>query len=453
MSNQNNGVKEFPINDYQVDLVGVLRAIFKRKWLIVSGVIVFTLLSLVLSTILPKVYRSEGFFQFSDPTKEPMERANTLFSTASGLLESSRLLVFSQLRDLGMLDVLKELKVEADEPRNFFIITIQDFKKYSPSFSNYQEFLRFVKKNNYLDQRQFEYLKSHIRNSSQFADLTQAIYALSRDDLKNVGQSLLQEKNYVVGVELEMEADQRKTARRFLTAFGEFIRFRIFYEKLYEYITSHLNEFKVLTGRYDNYILSNNIMLQQLLKKREKLLALYKKYPGFSKIENRQVIELGSTGERYLSLLVQIIGVESRIVDLEQLKECFEIEKKKSDLYCEFFNELKKRLDKLHTSGEQVFEEIETVKENFFKKKKQDAPETQAVFNSITMELGRFNMLFYKSLRFVSGPSLPDTPEWPKKSLFVILGFFMGTLIFLFIALFLEFWEKNKGLIKPGKKS
>ncbi len=451
MTNQNNSGKEYPINDYQSDLVGVLRALFKRKWLIVSGIIVFTLLSLVLSIILPKVYRSEGFFQFSDPTTESMERANTLFSTASGLLESSRLLVFSQLKDLGMLDVLKELEVEADEPQSFFIISIQDFKKYSPSFSNFQEFLRFVKKNNYLDQRQFEYLKAHIKNSSQFSNLTQAIYALSRDDLKDVGQSLQQEKNYIVGVELEMEADQRKTAQRFLTAFGEFIRFRIFYEKLYEYITSHLNEFKVLTGRYDNYILSNNIMLQQLLKKKDKLLALYKKYPGFSNIENRQVIELGSTGERYLSLVAQIIGVESRILDLEQLKKCFEIEKKKSELYCEFLNELKKRLDKHHSSGEQVFNEIEIAEENFFKKKNPDAPETLAIRNSIAIELSRFNMLFYKNLRFISGPSLPETPEWPKKAIFIIFGFFIGSLIFISTALILEFWSKHKQLIQSDK--
>ncbi len=448
MSNQKNGGKEYPVNDYQNDLVGVLRTLFKRKWLIVSGVIAFTLLSLVLSIILPKVYRSEGFFQFSDPTKE---QANAFFSTASGLLESSKLLVLSQLKDLGMLDILKDLKIETVETQNFFIINIQDFKKYSPTFSNYQEFLRFVKKNNYLDQNQFEYLRAHIRNSSQFSKLSRAIYALSRDDLKEVGQTLQQEKNYVVGVELEMEADQSETAHRFLTVFGEFIRFRILYEKLNEYITSHLNEFKVLTGRYDNYILSNNALLQQLLKKRDKLLSLYKKYPGFSKIENRQVIELGYTGERYLSLLAQIIGVESRIVDLEQLKESFEIEKKKGDLYCEFLNEFKKRLDKHQSNGEQVFEEIETMKEDFFKRKKHDAPEIRSINNSISIELGRFNMLFYKSLRFVSGPSLPSSPEWPRKSIFIVFGFFIGSLIFIFTALILEFWSKHKQLIKSDK--
>jgi LPS O-antigen subunit length determinant protein (WzzB/FepE family) len=192
-------------------------------------------------------------------------------------------------------------------------------------------------------------------------------------------------------------------------------------------------------------------MLQTLLKKRDKLQTLYKKYPEFSKMENRQVVELGHTGDRYLSLLAQIIGVESRIVDLEQMKECFEIEKKKSELYCAFFSELKKKLEQHHNSGEQVFKEIEMVKENLFKGRKSDALETRAVHNSITIELSRFNILFYKSLRFVSGPSLPDAPEWPKKSIFIIFGFFIGSLIFIFTALILEFWSKHKQLIKSDK--
>jgi len=448
MSSQKNSAKEPVINDYRNDLVGVLRVLFKRKWLVVSGIFLFTLLSLLLSFILPKVYRSEGFFQFSDPSKE---RSNPLFSFATQLLESPKLAVLSQLKDLGMLTILKELDIELPEPEHFFVITIQNFKKYSSSFSNYQRFLEFVKKGNYLDKSEFEDLKGRIRNSSQLSKLTHEIYALSRDDMKNVGQTLLQEKNYVVGVELEMEATQPGTAKRFLSVFGEFIRFRIFYEKLNEYITLHSNEFKTLTRKYGNYILSNNAILGKLLKKRERLQTLYKKYPAFSKIEKSQVISLEDTGERYLSLVAQIIGVETRIVDLEQLVEHFIFEKSKNELFCSFFDELRKVLDKKFGSGEQVFKDIAALNEAFFKEKDPGNPRTQAVLNSIAIDRERFNTLFYKTLRFVSGPSLPEVPEWPRKSIFVIFGFFIGTLLFIFIAFILEFWNKNKGLITADK--
>jgi len=448
MSNQENSTKEPVINDYRGDLVGVLRTLFKRKWLVVSGIVLFTLLSLLLSFILPKVYRSEGFFQFSDPSKE---QSDPFFSVASQLLESSKLAVLSQLKDLGMLNVLKNLNIEFDRSENFFVITLQDFKKYSSSFNNYQRFLEFVKQGNYLDKTELKNLKKRIKNSSQLSKRTREVYALSRDDMKNVGQTLLQEKNYVVGVELEMEAAQPGTARRFLSAFGEFIRFRIFYEKLNEYITLHTNEFKTLTRKYDNYILNNNAVLAELLKKREKLRTLYKKYPAFSKIEKNQVISLEDTGERYLSLVAQIIGIETRILDLEQLVEHFKFEKRKNELFSGFFDELKKMPDKKFSSGEQVLKEIDALKDAFFKEKDPGNPGTQAVLNSIAIDRERFNTLFYKTLRFVSGPSLPEVPQWPRKSIFVIFGFFIGTLLFFSIALVLEFWNKHKKLITADK--
>ena len=449
MSKQDNSAKEPMVNDYREDLVGILRAIFKRKLLVVSGIVFFILLSLVLSLILPKVYRSEGFFQLSEPSRE---QSNVLFSTASGLLESSRLLVFSQLKDLGMLNVLRDLKIEPEEPENFFTVTLQDFKKYSSGFNDFQGYLRFVKNNKYLDQEQFEYLKNHIKDSSQFSKLSKETYALSRDDLKYMAKALTEEKNYVVGVELEMEANQKKTAQKFLSVFGEFIRFCIFYEKLNEYVTSHLNEFKALANRYENYILRNNALLQQLLKKKEKFQLLYKKYPAFAKIESRQVVSLEDQGERYLSLVAQIIGVESRIVDLEQLLESFKLEKEKSELYLAFFTQLKQKvLDKKLSSGEEVFKAIEAVKEGSFKDKDPGDPEVQAVRNSLTIDIERFHVLFYKTLRYISGPSLPETPEWPRKSIFLILGFFIGTLLSIFAAMLLEFWSKNKKFIKSNK--
>ena len=451
MSNQNNtenGSHQDPINDYRADMVGILRALYKRKWLVVFGIPGFTAFALLLSLILPKTYRSEGFFQFSEPSRE---QTDVLFSTASRFLESSHLMVFSQLKELGMLEMFKELKLEVSEPLNFFVVSLQDFKKYSSSFRNYQEFLGFVKRNKLLEPKEFEYLRGHIKDSRQLAKLVQETYALSRDDLKNVGQTLTQEKNYIVGVELEMEAPQPKMAQRILTVLGQFIRFKIFYEKINEYMAANLNEFKSLAAKYDNYILNNQAVRQQLLKKRDSLQALYKKYPASASTAAWQVTGLKDNSERYLTLASQVIGAESQIIEMEQLLDSFKIEKRKSELYVAFFNELKNIAEKKYTNGEQLFKEITALSENFFNKGNADDPEARGVRNSIAIDLEKFNTLFYKTLRFISGPSLPEFPEWPRKSIFVIFGIFLGTLIFLATALILEFWSKNKGLIKPGK--
>ena len=445
--NTDSGAPQSPINDYRADLVGVLRALLKRKWLVVLGIPGFTVFALLLSLILPKTYRSEGFFQFSEPSRE---QTNVLFSTASRLLESSHLMVFSQLKELGMLEMLKDLKLEISEPMNFFVFSLQDFKKYSSGFRNYQAFFDFVKRNKLLDPTEYEYLRGHIKASRQLGKLVQEIYALSRDDMKNVGQTLMQEKNYIVGVELEMEAPQPKMAQRCLAVLGRFIGFNIFYEKINEYMAANLNEFTSLAAKYDNYILNNQVVRQQLFKKRESLQALYKKYPGTASTAAWQIMGTKDNSERYLTLASQIIGVESQIIELEQLLESFKIEKRKSEFYSAFLNELKNIVGKRHTNGDQLFKEITALKENFFNKENVDDPEARGVRNSIAIDLEKFNTLFYKTLRFISGPSLPEFPEWPRKAIFIIFGFFLGALIFISTALILEFWSKNKGLIKPG---
>ncbi len=140
MADQNNTPDA--AGDYRDDMVGVLRVLFKRKWLIACGILAAAVLSIVLAMVLPKVYRSKGFFQFSDPSKE---NRGLLFTVASQLLESSKMVVRSQLKDLGMLTMLKDLNIELIEPEHFHVITIQKFKKYSSAFGNFQQFLAFVK--------------------------------------------------------------------------------------------------------------------------------------------------------------------------------------------------------------------------------------------------------------------------------------------------------------------
>ena len=446
--NTANGSHQDPSNDYRADMVGVLRALFKRKWLVIFGIPGFTVFAMLLALILPKAYLSEGFFQLSEPSRE---QTNVLFTTASRLLESSQLMVFSQLKELGLLEMFNELKLEVNEPVNFFVVSLQDFKKYSSSFNNYQAFLSFIKRNKLLEPGEIEYLKGHIKDSRQFAKLVQEVYALSRDDLKNVGQTLMQEKNYIVGVELEMEAPQPQMAQRFLTVLGQFIRFKIFYEKINEYMAANLNEFKSLAAKYDNYILNNQVVREQLFKKRDSLQALYKKYPASVSTVAWQVMGLKDNSERYLTLASQVIGAESQIIELEQLLDSFKIEKRKSELYSAFFSELKDLVEKQHANGDQLYKEITTLKDNFFNKENTDDLEVRGIRNSISIDLEKFNTLFYKTLRFISGPSLPEFPEWPRKSIFVIFGFFLGSLLFISLALILEFWSKNKGLIKPDK--
>ena len=53
----------------EINLSIIFSVLWKRRKLIIFGTLGATLLSLGISLLLPKVYRSEGFFQFGNATK------------------------------------------------------------------------------------------------------------------------------------------------------------------------------------------------------------------------------------------------------------------------------------------------------------------------------------------------------------------------------------------------
>jgi len=431
----------------QEDMIRSARTYYRRRYLIGIGILASVLLFLLLSFIMPKTYLSEGFYQLSDPSAE---QQIPMFSVASEFLKSSKFLIFAQLKDMGLLDLQMFKDLDFKEPPSLFTLTIQEFKKYTSRFENYQEFFRFAENSGILSAQEFSDLKKYIRTSKKLSKRFEGMYALSKDDLKDVGKSIEEERNFISGVMLEMEAKSRNTANRYIQAFGRYIGFSTFQEKFHDYITTNLNESGVLIGRYDNYILQMRSLIKQLEVQRDRLKEVARKYPGFKQTETQMVLDFELNVQRFMSPIAQVVGVESRIVDLETLEGKVSREKKKSELFFAYFDGIKEIMDEKTVNGEELFRRMETHRDEFFKTKDLSDLEIREVFNTINTDIGRFRVLYSKTLRFITGPTLPEKPIWPKKSIMLILGFFAGVFIFIPLAYLLEFWERNKRLIKSN---
>ena len=209
----------------QEDLVRSARTYYRYRYLIGIGILSTIILFLLLSFILPKSYLSEGFFQLSDPTTE---QQLLMFSVASEFLKSSKFLVFAQLKDMGLLDLQMFKDLDFKEPPSLFTLTIQEFKKYISRFENYQEFFLSAQISGILSSEEFSELKNYIKTSRKLSKRFEGMYALSKDDLRDVGKSLEEERNFISGVALEMEAKTRDTANRFVQVFGRYIGFSTF---------------------------------------------------------------------------------------------------------------------------------------------------------------------------------------------------------------------------------
>jgi len=127
--------------------------------------------------------------------------------------------------------------------------------------------------------------------------------------------------------------------------------------------------------------------------------------------------------------------------------DTFEAEKKKAELYLSYFTQCKGLQLEGVANGDLLLEHLKKFTEDFFGNSKNSESEALEVYNSLTTDLQRFAILYNQSLRFVSGPTSPAAPSGPRKAVYLLFGVFLGILIFVPLALFMEFWRRHKHYI------
>jgi hypothetical protein len=212
---------EFAMNEQKsnpntINLVEVVNVLLKWKWAIILGTLGVLLLSVAISFTLPKVYRSEGFLQLSytgidldlDKLKTTPGQNDALLNQT--LLMNELLLLNQTLEGGGLLTKS---------------MSIPDFKKYYPRFTDSRLFQRFLKPGEKLGGQSLE-----------------PVYAYNKKDLNDMGQISKDAPNFVVGVKVRSEQPSPKTAIASVAAYGNYIRDCVLYGKLNDYIFMQLKK-------------------------------------------------------------------------------------------------------------------------------------------------------------------------------------------------------------------
>ncbi len=79
-----------------------------------------------------------------------------------------------------------------------------------------------------------------------------------------------------------------------------------------------LGELETAAGKLRSAIAWGNNELTVLERKRDDLAALRARYPATARLDSRQVVSLENNGERFLPLDVQLLGVESDLVNTRE---------------------------------------------------------------------------------------------------------------------------------------
>ncbi len=413
-----------PLYEDEISLAPIFQILYRRRKFILYGTLLAALLSLLIALLLPRVYRSEGFYAFTTQR-------------------------IGSERDK---DKDKDKDNYKDRTLRVSTVGIPEFKKYQKRFTNPLLFQNFIKRKGLLNEEDLSMVSKSIQSSEDLNKLISPAYAYAKEDLKVLAGIPPDAQNYVVGVQLNWEAKGPDKARALVIILGVFLRNTIMYNLLYDYINANYTVFSNDIRKFENENLTTKFNLEQLTLKADRMKSILKRYPSGGSAENRQVVSVGEGGYNYLSPATQLVGVESQVADLMEKSAKENRNKEISQVNYNFFNDARKFFGK-DENGDLVYNNLVELQNQFFKNLDLSKDTNREVYNSLLNDMEIFRYTFYESYRFVSEPNLPLRHVKPKKATIVIIATLLAFFVFIFLAFIIEWWKNNRSLIRENGSS
>lgn len=423
-----------------IDLIRLVKVLIKRKWLIIGGTILTTLAAIIISFMLPKAYKSEGFFKLSSGVDSELGMLKVLedklrqdFKESENKVDNKELLNYILLNE-----TLKNRNLVFTMDN----VSIPDYKKYLPQFANPRKLIKYMEYRHKKGGERIDGLADSLHTSADIRKWLSPVYAYTKNDLKDLTANSRDIKNFVLGVSVSGEQNSPENAREFVALLGHFIKSSVLFGKLNEYIDNEWNKGKTETLRCENLILKDEFTLQQLTAKQRHMEGVRKKYPQSKSTAGRQLYSLENSGHRYLSPAAQLVGIESHIADLKENLAKNRRQKQLAHLRSGFFAKARELITS-ETFGEVLLEKVGALQDSYFIQKDVPNDVLQQSRNQLAIDFGVFFNL-KDEMQFISGPTLPRVPVKPQKTLIAAVAMIAAFFIFVFLAFGLEWWISNK---------
>jgi hypothetical protein len=409
----------------QIDLSLIFSVLWKRRKLIVFGTLGATLMSIGISFLIPRVYRSEGFYQLGNPTKKLTENVKLKKDKTASITKKTASIGVS-------VPLYKSSSTQFFNPNRFQLIAGQDksfkeedLKKIAADFSKAEDINKWIK----------------------------PVYAFAKEDAREFSQLPQDESNSVIGLNIAYEADSPENASVYVSYFGKYIRDCLLYSTLYNYVMDGYSISIFEMSKIENDIIDMKFQLLQNTNKIKDIRAILTNYPESAKIENRQLVSVQEGGDRFLAPVTQLVGIESTLSDLRIGLAELERDREKLTTRAEYFSRCYIELAKIGEHGELLFSLLKSMKEEVFKNKDLTKDEIKEVFNNLSIDLQTFDLNFFVNCRFISGPTILNTPVKPKKSVIVIVSYFVSFFVLVIFSFVLHWWQNNKNAIMSSNSN
>lgn len=305
--------------------------------------------------------------------------------------------------------------------------SLTEFNAERPAFEDRANLLRYLQANKLAGDPNAQYLLQAL-DPGLIQKQVKPVLPYSKEDLMFLSGAKTPVDANLLGFNISFTAVTPDEAAARVKLMGEYLRDSMLRQDLLENIHARAGEAKAEKQKLDNKLIAKRLELEEATNKLSALKTISAKYPEASKFESRQLLTSDVDSSKYLSPVMQLVGVESNIADLRIEIASLERDVAQNALRLEFYS----RVDKLNssaTTGKDMLDAFKRQQAETFKSANLNDDQVREVVNRISLLAENLETKHLVDTRFVSGPTLPARRSGPRRGLLAVLALFGGAIL------------------------
>lgn len=332
---------------------------------------------------------------------------------------------------------------------------LTEFNAQRSTFEDKGSFVRYLRANKLTNTANAEYL-THVIGPGLMQRQVKVVLPYTKEDLRFLADMKNPLDSNILGFNIVLAGATPDDAAARVRLTGEYLKDVMLRQDLLDSIHQRAGEVRAEKQKLDNKLITKRVELEDATRKLRALKEIAAKYPEASKYESRQLLSSDSDGSRYLSPVMQLVGVESNIADIRNDLVSLERDAAQNDLRLKFYSGAEKLNPSIKT-GKELLDDFKSLRAETFKSVSLDDDRAREVVNKIDLLAETLQTKDLVNTRFVSGPSVPDRRTGPGIVLMLVFSVVFGGLFSAIAIAALGWWMQSKmgrrsvsGIVEPG---
>jgi hypothetical protein len=321
-------------------------------------------------------------------------------------------------------------------------ITLSDFKKsWTPLFDR-EQFLGWLAKRNVLSETELADLGTRIRRSDGPIDWVSPLFAVTKVDVRDLTEPP-KDAGAFVGVLITVDHRQAEVAKALVLATSDYVRNTLVDGRVNEMSLLRLMDARRELAKLQARIVSRNFELQVLDKKRTELVAIRSRYPDVAKLEGRQVVSVDNEGARFLSPVVQLVGIESQMATIRERIALDERMVEKTEFEIDYYARI--RSGRAPGNGAlAIVDGLRRIRADVLQGKDGTQSAIREALAGIDGDIEQLQLLTGAGIHLNGDPISDDAWEKRRRQIIVFAAVAVGVLLAILYALVAQWWHVNR---------